>query len=225
MWEPQASALKEDGYEFLTPRLYNLGRSMDEWANAILARVPQSFVLVGASMGGYAALEIARRAPERLLGLVLSGSRADADPPERRATREKALELVREGGAKALWEEMQRGPFSGTPEEVRRRLDPIAEAQTPEGLANAITAIRDRRDSQFVLSTLDVPFMIVVGDNDPLISPDEARTHATLAAGRAEIFESTGHLPSFERPERFNELLLEFLVISDVGSGRNGRWN
>ena len=210
MWEPQLPALAE--HEVVTPRLYDLGRSMDEWAEAVLARIDGRFAVIGASMGGYAALAIARRAPERVLGLVLAGSRADADPPERREAREKALQLVAEAGAKALWEEMQHGPFSGTPEEVRRRLDPIAEAQTPEGLANAITAIRDRGDSRAVVASLDAPFLIVVGDSDPLISPDEARALAATAPdGRAEVFEGTGHLPSYEQPQRFNELLAGFL--------------
>ena len=210
MWEPQLAVLSD--HDVVTPRLYDLGRSMDEWAEAILARVDGRFAVVGASMGGYAALAIARRAPERVLGLVLSGSRADADPPERREAREKALQLVAEEGATALWEEMQRGPFSGTPETVRRRLDSIAEAQTPDGLANAITAIRDRTDSRSIVASLNRPFLIVVGDNDPLISPDEARELAASAPnGRAEVFDGTGHLPSFEQAARFNRLLEDFL--------------
>lgn len=209
MWELQLPAL--DGHEVTTPRLYELGASMDEWATKV-APPKGSFVAVGASMGGYAAAAIARRMPERLAGLVLAGSRADADPPERREAREQALRLVAEGGAAALWEEMQRGPFSGTPEDVRRRLTAIAEAQTPQGLSDAIAAIRDRPDARAAIAALPVPFLIVVGDRDPLVSPEEAHALAASAPdGRAEVFEDSGHLPSYEQPERFNSVLRSFL--------------
>ena len=61
------------------PRLYGLGGTMDEWADAVLEAYPGKLILVGASMGGYCAVAAARRAPERLAGLVLAGSRPDAD--------------------------------------------------------------------------------------------------------------------------------------------------
>src|SRR5206468_4032039 len=80
MWEPQLEALAE--YEMEAPNLYALeGSSMEGWAATLLERVPGELVLVGASMGGYLALAVVRLAPERVLGLVLAGSRADADSP------------------------------------------------------------------------------------------------------------------------------------------------
>ena len=60
---------------------------MEEWARAVLERFDGEAVVVGASMGGYCGLALARLAPERVQGLVLSGSRADPDSPERRAGR------------------------------------------------------------------------------------------------------------------------------------------
>ncbi|MDX6510833.1 MAG: hypothetical protein QOE36_337, partial [Gaiellaceae bacterium] len=104
MWEPQRALLA--GREVVAPRLYGLGRSMDEWAEETLRLVDGPFVAVGASMGGYAALALARRAPERLRGLLIEGSRPDADSPERRAGRADTIRLIEEGGAPALWESM-----------------------------------------------------------------------------------------------------------------------
>ena len=82
-----AFPLDERMWEQGGPRLYGLGRTMDEWADAVLESHPGRLILVGASMGGYAALAAARRAPERLAGLLLVGSRPEADTPERYATR------------------------------------------------------------------------------------------------------------------------------------------
>jgi pimeloyl-ACP methyl ester carboxylesterase len=210
IWEPQIAAVS--GEATFAPRLYDLGSSMDEWAEAVLAQVEGPFTVVGASMGGYAALAVARRARERLRGLVLSGSRADADPEERREARENALRLVAEEGAPALWEDMQRTAFSTTPADVRARLTPIAESQSPEGLANAIRAIRDRQDSRDVLRSLPFPFLLVAGDDDPLVPVEVAREQAALAPdGRVEIFEDVGHLPGYQAPDRFNSVLRSFL--------------
>ena len=78
MWAPQLEAFAD--HETHAPTLYGFGSSFDEWALGVLQEVPGRFVAVGASMGGYTGCAIARLAPERLEGLVLVGSRADADP-------------------------------------------------------------------------------------------------------------------------------------------------
>jgi pimeloyl-ACP methyl ester carboxylesterase len=97
MWEPQREAL--DGHDVVAPNLYALGgNSIDGWAQALLEVVEGRFAAVGASMGGYVALAMARRAPERVRGLLLVGSRAGPDTPERRLAREELLrELSNDG--------------------------------------------------------------------------------------------------------------------------------
>ena len=77
------------------PRLYGLGKTMDDWAEAVLEANPGPLVVVGASMGGYCALAAARLAPERIAGLVLAGSRPDADSPSRRERRAETIALAR----------------------------------------------------------------------------------------------------------------------------------
>src|SRR6266536_384298 len=109
MWGPQLPALAD--HEVHAPKLYDLGSSTDEWALSVLQQVPGQLVTVGASMGGYCGAAIARLAPERLLGLVLTGSRADADPPERRPMREQWIEIARERGGEGMWEEVARNFF------------------------------------------------------------------------------------------------------------------
>ena len=79
MWEPQLEALA--GYEVRTPSLVGRGESVDGWAKQLLAETDGDLVAIGASMGGYCALAMAKRAPERLRGLALVGSHAAADPP------------------------------------------------------------------------------------------------------------------------------------------------
>ena len=212
MWEPQRAALAD--HEVLTPNLYSLtGQSLDMWALELLRDVWGEVAIVGASMGGYAALALARLAPERVRGLVLAGSRADADSPERKADRMDTIERIREGGAAALWEKMEGLLTAGAPDDVVRRIHGMALEQRADDLVKAVRAIRDREDSKGVFAALEAPTLVVVGDQDALISPEEADALAASARnGRAVVLEGAGHLPSLQQPDRFNAELLSFLT-------------
>ena len=193
MWEPQHDVLR--GWDWMAPSLYELpGESMEEWARALLDRVPDEIVAVGASMGGYLSLELARQAPNRVRGLLLAGSRAEADSPERRAVREETLRALRDGGVDA-W----------NPD--------AAPGYDAEDFARATVALRDRRDATDVVASFGGPLFVVVGERDELLSADEARAIAAAAReGRAEVVPGAGHIVSVDQPARFNELLQEFLA-------------
>ena len=198
MWKPQQDAV--------AARLYGRGNSMEAWAKSILDEVTGDFVVVGASMGGYCALEIARQAPERVRGLVLAGARVDADSPERREGRAKTIELIRARGAEGLWEDMRPKLFPADASEGVDFARRLALEQRPDELVAAVEAIRDRRDSTDVVAALESPVVFAVGTSDPFVSPAEAPPSAEL-----HVFE-TRHLPSLERPEEFNAVLAEFLA-------------
>ena len=211
MWEPQREALR--GHDVEAPRLYGLGRTMDAWAARVLDLLPEPGVAIGASMGGYCALALARRAPERLRGLVLIGSRIDADSPERRAAREDTIRVLREQGAEALWEDL--GPKllgADAPPDASARATEIARTQDADALMAGVEAIRDRPDATDVVRSLDIPLLVVVGDRDPLFAVEEAEGAARAAPnGRLLVLPDTGHLASIERPREVNEALVEFL--------------
>jgi pimeloyl-ACP methyl ester carboxylesterase len=212
MWEPQLPALS--AHDVHASRLYGLGETMDEWALGVLQQVPGRLLAVGASMGGYCASAIARLAPERLVGLVLVGSRADADPPERGPLRDEWIRIAREQGGEGLWQAMAGKLFGANPDPaVVERAHRIAVEQEGEDLARAVAAIRDRPDSTEAV-TSGIPLLVVAGEDDLLIPADVARELAAASPeGRAEVLDGCGHLPSVERPEAFNRVLSTFLEI------------
>lgn len=199
MWAPQRDALA--GHEVVNPNLYELsGNSIDEWAEQIFEELDGEFVAVGASMGGYVALALARLAPESVQGLFLAGARVGADDAERRAARDKAIETLRERGIQA-W-----APSAPAPPPPER---------TVEELIRATEALRDRRDATKVAAAFEGPLWVVIGDADPFLPVDEAREIVASAPnGRLEVIEGAGHFANVERRNRFNELLTEFLDIA-----------
>jgi pimeloyl-ACP methyl ester carboxylesterase len=196
MWKPQLGALA--GQDVETPNLYDLGgASVDSWADALLAGTEDDLAVVGASMGGYVGLSMAREAPERVRGLLLVGSRVGADTAERRALRDEQIRTLQDEGIDA-W--------------APSATDPPPPERTVDELVRAVQALRDRSDSTELARSFQGPLWIAVGDADPFLPVDEAREIVEAAPkGRLEVFEDTGHFPSRDRPERFNELLREFL--------------
>jgi pimeloyl-ACP methyl ester carboxylesterase len=190
MWVSQVTALRDAGFDPVAPHLYGRGPSIDDWAAEILREVYGPVVAVGASMGGYVALALARRAPERVLGMALVSSRADADSWDRRRQRELLIADLRDG----------KRPERAEPDVLL------------EQLAKAQEAMRDRLDLTGVVASFGGPLLVCVGDGDEPASVDESRALAESALeGRFELIEDAGHFPSLDQSPRFNEILLDFL--------------
>jgi 3-oxoadipate enol-lactonase len=209
MWEPQLPVLAI--HDVTAPNLYDLGgSSVDGWAEKILDEVEGDLVPVGASMGGYVALAMARRAPERIRGLLLAGSRPDADSPERRAGRAGTISLIEEAGAEGLWENQREKLFADDPPGSAREM---ALDRDAEELVRGVEALRDRADSSGILATLQVPVVFGLGAGDLFFSVEEAGAFAKEAPlGRLVVFERSRHLPNLEQSAEFNQTLLELLA-------------
>jgi pimeloyl-ACP methyl ester carboxylesterase len=201
MWEPQWEALT--GHEVHAPRLYGRGQTMAAWAESVAGETEGELLVVGASMGGYCALALARLAPERVRALLLVGSRPDADSPERRAARADTIDLIRGEGADGLWASMKPKLFHD-----RGKADPELAFRDPDGLVGAVKAIRDREDSTEVARALAGRVQFVVGEFDPFVSAQE------LAEFDVREIAGTGHLVNLERSGLFNSVLKEF--VEDV---------
>jgi pimeloyl-ACP methyl ester carboxylesterase len=196
------------------PRLYGRGASIDEWARQLAAENDNPLAVIGASMGGYCAQRMLAHADVR--SLVLVGARADADTPERRQARDETIALLRNEGVEALWERQRPALFpEDADERVVARAREIALEQSAEELADAVAAMRDRPDSTDLVRETQARVLVARGEHDPFLSAGEAEALAGIARnGRTHTFAGCGHLPSFERPEEFEQVVLEFL--SDV---------
>jgi pimeloyl-ACP methyl ester carboxylesterase len=199
MWEPQRAAL--DGHELVAPRLYGRGNTMAAMADSIAAETAGELIVVGASMGGYCALALARRAPERVRALLLVGSRPDADSDERRAGRAATFEVIRDDGPEGLWRMMVPKLFAD-----ESKADEALLYRDAEGLTSALEAVRDREDSTAFAQAFSGPLQFVVGEYDPFVSASE------LEGFDVKELEGAGHLVNIEHPDEFNEILSDFFA-------------
>src|ERR671939_592461 len=94
-------------------------------------------------------------------------------------------------------------------EQVRRML----EAASVPGIVGALEAMIARPDSTPTLETIDVPTLVIVGDEDVLTPVAEAEAiHRRVAGSRLEVIAGAGHVSNIERPAAFNHVVSEFLA-------------
>jgi 3-oxoadipate enol-lactonase len=166
-------------------------------------------------MGGYAAFAFVRRHAERLAGLVLQDTRAGADTEEARANRTTLAARVLEEGAAAA-EEAFLPKLVG---ETTKRDSPDLVAQlrerilatSPSGIANGLRGLAARADSRETLGQIQVPTLVVVGEEDVLTPPAESESMAAAIAGsRVEVIPRAGHLSNLENPPAYDAALARF---------------
>jgi 3-oxoadipate enol-lactonase len=214
MWEAQRAALERAGWHVVAPDLPGPdgGNALGGWADRVLAAVDGAVVPVGVSMGGYLAFELWRRARERIAALVLADTRAGADSAKGRAAREESIRVVCEEGVAELWEGLEPKIFgSRVSRDVAARAREIVLEQGSSRLRLALEAMRDRPDSTDELAAVDVPVLVLVGEEDAITPPAESEAMVSrLPDSRLVRIPGAGHLTPLEVPSRFNEALLTF---------------
>ncbi len=185
-----------------------------------LLRGEEPFVLMGLSMGGYVALELlARLGPglrPRLRGVVLCDSRANADDEAGKKKRADTAAAVEANGMEPLLDAML--PQFLAPASRGRALEQLVRTMflaTPPATAAADQrGMAERHDRFDVLGTLTVPFLAVVGEDDPLTPPSasEAMVEAAGNSPYVELLTLPGaHMAPLEHPELFVPKLAAFL--------------
>lgn len=239
MWDVQMREVAEAGYHVMSYDRRGHGETESEDVpfsdvvdlEAILDRLSiHAAILVGSSRGGALAIDFALEHPERTVGLVLVGtaiSGADAvEIPDEAADLEDALDYAQERGNLETVNRIEAHLWLDGPLEPQGRVD--GELRDLFLTMNRIvlnhpelTEREEAEDATVSLSTITAPTLLVVGELD---FPDIVARHEDLSEelenSFAVVLEETAHFPSYERPDLFNPLLLEFLdAVSGQGEG------
>lgn len=196
------------------------GYSMETYADDAIALLDvlgvERSVVCGLSMGGYVALELVRRHPDRVQALILSNTRAEGDSREGKAARDEMIQLVQREGPGALIEQLLPkllAPSSqSTMPQLVEHVRTMATASPPAGLVGALRAMRDRPDATGLLPTIRVPTLVVAGSEDRLIPPDHGKRMADAIPGaQFTVIPDAGHLAPMEQPTATSRVFGEFL--------------
>jgi 3-oxoadipate enol-lactonase len=164
-------------------------------------------VVAGLSMGGYVAFELWRSVPERIAGLVLANTRAEADTSDgAKARRDLAARLRVEGNVLVDAPPPLLGERAS--EATRERVRGWIADQSPQAIAAAALGMADRPDSTPDLPGITVPTLVITSDLDALIPAEVTGAIAERVPGaRLETIAGAGHLSNVERPDVFDELV------------------
>jgi len=171
---------------------------------------------VGCSVGGYILFEFWRRSRERVKSLVLMDTRPGEDTDEGKAGRLKNAEETLLKGPDWAIEQML--PKLLAPVTLSLRLDVVERAKatmrqgSAEGMAAMQRAMAFRADSKETLKTIDVPTLVLGGEDD-VPSPVSELEKMALGIRGAElkILGRAGHFAAFEQPEDAGRVVREFL--------------
>ncbi|MFZ4626874.1 MAG: alpha/beta fold hydrolase [Blastocatellia bacterium] len=173
--------------------------------------------LCGLSMGGYAALAFYRSFPERIRSLILCDTKATADPPATQKARQEMAELVIRKGSAALIPLMLprllgastlRRPANPLPD----RIAEMIQRSVPQGVARALHAMATRTATTDLLGSIQVPTLLLVGEEDILTTPTEMKEMAgAIPKATLQVIGQAGHLPNLEQPHLFLEALRDGL--------------
>ena len=227
LWQPQLDQLS-DIAQVIAPDLRGFGQSdapdgiytMEAYADDLAALLDtlkiERAVVCGLSMGGYIVLAFWKKHASRVRGLILVDTRSGADAPAARQGRLDMAEQVKRHGTKPAADAMLPRVLAETTRQSRPDLIELAHAmmlrQPPAGIIGAQLGMAERPDSTPTLPTINVPTLVVFGDQD-VITPAETEGRSLAAAipgAKLVVIPNAGHLSNLEQPQVFNVAVREF---------------
>jgi pimeloyl-ACP methyl ester carboxylesterase len=198
-----------DGPATMAKHADDIARVLD---HAHVGRAP----MVGVSIGGYALFEFWRRFRSRVSSLVFACTKASPDTPEARAGRLRIASEVLERGVGPFVDSTLPKLLGATTQSLRPDLVSDARAMamkmSPQDVSQVQQGMAERPDSVPTLKTIDVPTLIIAGQEDASIPAAEAELmRANISASRLATIPQAGHFAPFEKPAEVGRLLRQFL--------------
>ena len=241
MWDPVRERLAAR-IRVITPDLRGFGRTelpvsdrspdLADAAADVLAMLDslglQRVVLGGCSMGGYVAMAVLRAAPERVAGVVLLDTQAEADGEQARHNRHRVADRAEREGVRDWLAAEMLGNLLGESTrthhvDVMEHTRDVIDAQQPSGIAWAQRAMAGRPDSTETLRATTAPALVLVGAEDVLTGPDEAqRMTRELPRSSLVTVPAAGHLTPLEAPGEVAGAITDWLAGFDAAAPEQG---
>ena len=176
-------------------------------------------VFVGCSIGGYVMLEVWRRAPQRMSGLVFVCSKAQADAESNLAKRAANIAQIRAEGTGGLFDGMARSLIGATAQERQPEIVDELRARmtlTPDAAVAVQAGLATRPNSLPTVRGIDVPVLAIAGGEDSAVSQIEMDAFNAAPGGcEFHILPDAGHFAAYEQPQKIAALLAEWMKTPD----------
>lgn len=196
------------------------GATVEEMAVQILADLPQSFALAGQGLGANVALEIQRRAPERVTRLALIAFSAQPDSTAEAVAREPRIVGAQAGRLAEVVDEEFPAEWLAPGDaraEIGQMMADMALTLGAAAFVRQSRAMQRRPDQQAVLRRANLPALVICGANDPATLPRRHQFMAELMPhARCVEIALCGHLPTMEQPGMVTDLLEDWLELPAV---------
>ena len=223
LWDPQQAQLK-NYFRIITLDLWGFGKSssvdgqavtMTDFADEIKILLDQlqiqKAIIGGESMGGYVALALLDKYPNQVAGLVLSNTQSIADSEETQAKREAtAIDVLQNGTTNFINQFIPKALSTNASEEIKLFLRNILDKQQATALASASRGMALRSDMSDLLANTALPILIISGDKDALIPPEQSKyMHLLAKNSQLLILANAGHLSNLEQSAQWNQAVID----------------
>jgi|TARA_B110000908_G_scaffold151401_1_gene186099 pimeloyl-ACP methyl ester carboxylesterase len=213
LFGPQIAELSADHCVTIAP--VTQGERIEEIASGLLDQLPARFALAGLSMGGIVAMELLRRAPDRITRIALMDTNPLAETPPVAAAREPQIVGVRTGRLEQVMREEMKPHYLAPGLHRGEVLDLVMEMALtlgPEVFVRQSRALQRRRDQQGTLLKCKVPTLVLCGAHDVLCPVKRHTFMAELIPyARLVVLENAGHLPTLEAPAETTQALRDWM--------------
>lgn len=194
---------------------------VEEIADELLARLPEIFCLCGFSFGGYVALAMLDKAPERISSLILINTTMAADNEAQIAMRQQAIAKAESGGHEALVEAQAPKvfhPHSLIQEVIANARTAMVKEYGPERFIAHLNASIARPDRCDMVSQLDIPTLVLAAENDQVIPVQRQLAMANfIKKSTFTTIPESGHMMPLEKPAELANKLTEWLCAMRAG--------
>lgn len=183
--------------------------SMHDMAMSVISVLKQNNInnctIVGHSMGGYVALEIAKLMPDLLNGLVLFHSHAAEDDTDAKINRDKVIEVVKRNHASFISSFIPSLFAADNIPKYKKdieKLTRISQTVRNEAIISALYAMKNRNDSRELLKNTNIPILFIIGKKDSKIPLEKYHQQVFIPKNcETLILENVGHMGFIEAKE------------------------
>lgn len=173
-------------------------------------------ILIGHSMGGYVTLAFKELYPERLLGFSLFHSTPFSDTLEKKQSRDREIELVKQNKKDLIINTNIPIVFADdnldTMKDDVERAKEIARKTPDEGIIAALEGMKLRPDRSEVIKNSHIPFMLILGKKDNHIPYKDVKSKLEInQMGELNVLENSGHIGFIEEPEKSADMIRSFV--------------